>query len=321
MAESNHAANGAPPDGAPDWSRFEAELRCPRCEYNLRMLTTPRCPECGLEFGWRELISAKADERECPVFEYQWRRRPVRSFLCTFGLALLPWRLWRIVRLEFEPRLGPLLALTVITFIALHVISAGVSGIWQMTIDRVYGGSVGFWASFGRSFGWPAVTGTLQTKLAPLLIVTASIAIYRLTLVRFRIRMAHVIRIGLLAWLGWFGGAFVIGLILALTCIVLLLNRPLWAETVMYHTEGTLPLPALAIYFASIVLGFHDYMRLRRSLIAAIASMLLATVAITVFTLAYNTQVSRRTFGDRLAPLDEWIPGLQWFILRVLAAG
>ena len=34
----------------------EAEtLHCPLCEYNLRGLSEPRCPECGYRFEWAEL--------------------------------------------------------------------------------------------------------------------------------------------------------------------------------------------------------------------------------------------------------------------------
>ena len=34
-------------DGQPDWSAIDFEVRCGRCDYNLRMLPEPRCPECG----------------------------------------------------------------------------------------------------------------------------------------------------------------------------------------------------------------------------------------------------------------------------------
>ena len=40
----------------PDWGHFAGELRCPTCRYNLRGLPHPRCPECGTEFDWQELI-------------------------------------------------------------------------------------------------------------------------------------------------------------------------------------------------------------------------------------------------------------------------
>ena len=33
----------------------QGDVHCPRCTYNLRGLTTPRCPECGFEFSFEEL--------------------------------------------------------------------------------------------------------------------------------------------------------------------------------------------------------------------------------------------------------------------------
>lgn len=38
----------------PDWSTIGREIHCPLCEYNLRGLSEPRCPECGYQFEWAE---------------------------------------------------------------------------------------------------------------------------------------------------------------------------------------------------------------------------------------------------------------------------
>lgn len=79
---------------APDWDALTIELRCPRCGHDVRRLPQPRCPECGLQFSWGELIAAVEQRLSSPLFEYQWRYRPVRSFFGTLGRALLPWTLW-----------------------------------------------------------------------------------------------------------------------------------------------------------------------------------------------------------------------------------
>ncbi len=47
------------PDLLPIPSRIDFEVPCPRCEYNLRGLTVPRCPECGLTFEWNEVPEFK----------------------------------------------------------------------------------------------------------------------------------------------------------------------------------------------------------------------------------------------------------------------
>ncbi len=35
---------------SPDWSVIQEDILCPLCEYDLRMLAEPRCPECGYRF-------------------------------------------------------------------------------------------------------------------------------------------------------------------------------------------------------------------------------------------------------------------------------
>ena len=44
-----------PPDAAAAMEANAEELTCPVCEYSLRGLPEPRCPECGYVFEWEEL--------------------------------------------------------------------------------------------------------------------------------------------------------------------------------------------------------------------------------------------------------------------------
>jgi hypothetical protein len=37
------------------------DLPCPRCDYNLRGLAVPRCPECGYRFTWSDLPRLRAE--------------------------------------------------------------------------------------------------------------------------------------------------------------------------------------------------------------------------------------------------------------------
>src|SRR5258706_7788096 len=41
-------------EDGPDWEQIEHTVACPLCDYNLRGLNSPRCPECGFVFKWRE---------------------------------------------------------------------------------------------------------------------------------------------------------------------------------------------------------------------------------------------------------------------------
>lgn len=122
---------------APDWDALTLELHCPRCGYNLRGLPQPRCPECGREFEWVELVTGAQTETESPLFEYQWRRRPVRSFLVTVGASILPIRFWYDASLFARPRLGPL-TLFLGLVLTLQGLICGVSSFapdWSARID------------------------------------------------------------------------------------------------------------------------------------------------------------------------------------------
>jgi len=77
----------------PDWSRIDGDVVCPMCEYNLRGLTEPRCPECGYPFEWPEILDPNRQHHRY-LFEHHPERR-AWSFAKTLMGALLPRRLWR----------------------------------------------------------------------------------------------------------------------------------------------------------------------------------------------------------------------------------
>jgi phage shock protein PspC (stress-responsive transcriptional regulator) len=83
------------------------EFSCPLCEYNLRGLTIPRCPECGFEFRWGELIDGKRTQHPY-LFEHQ-RRRNLWSFWKTYWRDCRPSRFWSELNPAQPVRLGRLL--------------------------------------------------------------------------------------------------------------------------------------------------------------------------------------------------------------------
>lgn len=92
-------------DGQPAWDRIGFDVLCPRCDYNLRLLPQPRCPECGLEFRWLDVLFPPDSDF---LFEHHWHRRPVRSWLKTAWRALRPRRFWRDVAIHERICAGPL---------------------------------------------------------------------------------------------------------------------------------------------------------------------------------------------------------------------
>src|SRR5689334_19280249 len=90
------AAPSLNPDAAPDWDAIPEEGGCPLCEYILRGLSEPRCPECVYRFIWPELFDP-ALKAHPYLFEHN-LRRPVRSFVRTMVGGLRPQKLWSSLR-------------------------------------------------------------------------------------------------------------------------------------------------------------------------------------------------------------------------------
>ncbi len=68
---------------------LEADVPCPRCSYNWRGLTTPRCPECGYTFVWPRVLSILEELRNRP----------------TPGQIALKIGMWLVVGMMFVPLL------------------------------------------------------------------------------------------------------------------------------------------------------------------------------------------------------------------------
>jgi hypothetical protein len=107
-------------------SPAEQDLHCPLCDYNLRGLTEPRCPECGHRSTWDELRNRL---RLHPYLFEHHPERNVRSFLRTIAGLLLPRRFWRAVLPTMQIRPGRLyLFAIIIGLIALLSVACGMAG-------------------------------------------------------------------------------------------------------------------------------------------------------------------------------------------------
>jgi hypothetical protein len=80
------------PGAANSTADVEEGLVCPMCEYSLRGLEEPRCPECGFTFLWVDLLDP-ARRRHPYIFEHH-PNRNVWSFVKTLLGSLLPGRFW-----------------------------------------------------------------------------------------------------------------------------------------------------------------------------------------------------------------------------------
>jgi|SRR5579884_157923 len=76
----------------PDWEHCRDEILCPLCDYELRGLSVPRCPECGYEFAWPDLLDP-ARRLHPYLFEHHPRHK-TWSFFKTLWGGLRPRQFW-----------------------------------------------------------------------------------------------------------------------------------------------------------------------------------------------------------------------------------
>lgn len=82
-----------PGQAMPDWSSITEDILCPLCEYNLRGVSEPRCPECGYRFEWQEVLDP-GRRQHTYLFEHHASNR-VRWFRKTVRATLRPGQFWR----------------------------------------------------------------------------------------------------------------------------------------------------------------------------------------------------------------------------------
>jgi hypothetical protein len=70
----------------------DEDVRCPLCDYDLRGLAEPKCPECGYRFTWPEVLDP-ALRRHPYLFEHH-SRRNLWSFWRTVRGGVRPNRFW-----------------------------------------------------------------------------------------------------------------------------------------------------------------------------------------------------------------------------------
>lgn len=76
----------------PEWQAIQHDVKCPLCDYNLRGLHEPRCPECGCQFDWPSVLDPS--QRVHPwLFEHH-PERSIRSYVQTLFNHLRPVQFW-----------------------------------------------------------------------------------------------------------------------------------------------------------------------------------------------------------------------------------
>ena len=205
--------NGA----APRWDAINFDIACSRCGYNLRMLDTSRCPECGLQFDWPDVIDAHF-RRNPFLFEHNWRKRPIRSYFITIWKSLRPARFWRQLSIHERTHPRPLLFLylSMIVLLPVMIVATAFAAshtllfLFQRYPKLTYISVAGQYVSSSRlqylQYEYDAIARSILNPLkdawlVPLLITCGFLAqaflllMLRQTLGRCRVRNAQVLRV------------------------------------------------------------------------------------------------------------------------------
>lgn len=299
-----------PDNVTPDWENAPLNLPCPRCGYNLRMLTLARCPECGLMFRWQEILDeSNSRSKTNGFFEFEWRRRPIGAFFYTLAQTLMPWLLWRRMPLAATPRIGPLLAMIPPTLLLLLILSTFVDLAWHEYIkleasrfrgQQDFSGFL-FW---NRWYPLRYIRSVL-TPLFGLVAAWLSVQVFRQTIARYRIRQDQILRIFVLTWI-----AIVVAkgasewVCTFATMPYLWFWRRVFPSTV-WQMINAIPTLVLVV---SLGFAFRNYLRIRdgwfwAGLIVAMTVALLLFVE-TILSLAYFDSFAN-PFWDAVS---EWFP-------------
>ncbi len=256
------------------------ELTCMTCEYHLFGLKEMRCPECGTDFTWREVLD-EFYRRKKPLFEYCWRKTPVRSLFLTFRLATRPRVLWSTIEIHDPPRPGPLAVLVLLACLVFFVLAplSDVLSAWNTQRRLPIYGSFGLaqfipFVRLGLSQGF--IYYFPLAVLVWAMAVLMALMIFRQSMRRCRVRTAHVVRV-------W---AYALPLMLPIVPVFRYICRygegsirPYWFPDPQPYAAGVF----IAFVIWSLRQGYRRYLRMPHSLAVAVASQVVALLATATF--------------------------------------
>ena len=252
-------------------------LVCDQCGYHLYGLTETRCPECGTPFTWDEALAAH-HRRRLPLFEYQWRKRPVRALISTWRRTLRPGRLWRTIDIHDRVQRLPLIMLFGAAMSMIAIVQPFVAGIidwsFQLRFPTFLGPNR---KSLLAEIANCALTlDTYVNALLPTgswcIFSFAALLIFQQSMRRYRVRTVHVLRI----WAYSVAlAAVMVYLVTASTVILLITTNWYFLSLITYLAA----ISVIAFVVWSVRQGYRHYLHIPHSLGVAFASQVIAVSA------------------------------------------
>lgn len=313
-------AGGKSRSPAPDWDQVPFDVACARCGGDLRGLTEPTCPACGLEFEWSEAVPIEEltclhcgyhlyglRETRCPecgspftwehvldvyrrrnkpFFEYRWGRRPIRAFVRTWFWALRPGKLWGKFEIQDPPQPIPLLVLAVMGLMALVVSFSVLAGL-QRWLSIWYGMRKARPGSWGPGwFDLPRFIFDAFTDSAPTLALLATLWVVTsfAALMVFRQSMWRW-KVRTVHVLRVWAHAVPLMLVTVVLGVAMLSYLSIFWRSSHWEIAMELVLVMLPVHVIwSLRCGYRRYLRMPHALAVAVASQLMAMLAtITIY--------------------------------------
>ena len=273
-------------------------LTCKHCGYHLFGLSETRCPECGVSFNWDKVLDVYR-RRQKPLFEYQWRRRPISSLGRTWWWVVRPRTLWSRLDIHDPPQVLPLLVLiggSLVVFAVMLVLLKGMGDwlFWKYWVaqnpkiaNRIVDPLPVFMV---RSLSSPAVHVVFASAVVWSAASFAALMVFQQSMVIGRIRIAQVFRV-------W---AYAVPVMLPVVALAAFI--PTYIESFTTYLANWPKYPVIAglflIGFAiwSIRWAYKSYLRMSHSTAVAVASQVVAFLAFGAYELMILKRPGRGFF-------------------------
>jgi len=319
------SSNTPPTDGS---AVSDTDVPCPKCSYNLRGLSVPRCPECGSRFEWDDLLTLAAGYNS-GLFEYRFYQSPVSAYLKTWRGSLRPRRFWESIDPSWPVRTAGLLTYVgfvvgltwLVTVIGEIVTSIGMRLVFLIHTPSISWQAMGgdlldmittrLWAGELTLGGWLALPA-YGVALGPLLVLLLAPRPFA----EIRLQRKHVLRVAayassiILLWALCYEMLFVIGNVVRQMGMLGVI--PTWPATICYVLRRAVVVAGLLYWLWSFSRGLKTGLKLNRrhSWIATIAS--LAIVALITQSLWVLDASRGRRRDGATATMIYRLPALMW---------